>query len=363
MNLKLRLAIEWVIISLVATTVIIAFAHWHGPASFDNVVYDRLSSLAPAKADEGILIVAIDDPSIVELGKWPWQRSVHARLIERLQSARPRSITLDLILSESANRSTDSALAKSISGPSPVFLPLHFSSPGSNGRAFDTHLPTPILALAAKGIGHVNLDFGHDGIVRHAALCFQSEKSGQAWPHIMELVYRLDNTAPSPAYTQSGRCGSELLIPFARRGTFTEISYAEILNSNVPDEFISGRDVIIGATAAGLGDNFPVPNGNRGLLSGVEIMANMLGAMRRDDFIRPLGMQWVVALSLFPTWLLLIGFLRWRPRAVLAMSIMMIVMILLVSVGLLRSRIWFPPGTALLGVLLIYPLWGWRRLQ
>ena len=89
----------------------------------------------------------------------------------------------------------------------------------------------------------------------------------------------------------------------------------------------------------------------------------MLGAMRRDDFVRPLGEGWVVGLSLLPLWLLLIGFVRWRPQVALAMSLMLIAAILVSSVGLLGARLWFPPGGALLGVLLVYPLWGWRRLQ
>ena len=33
-------------------------------------------------------------------------------------------------------------------------------------------------------------------------------------------------------------------------------------------------------------------------MSGVEIMANMLGALRRDDFISPVGQGWMIGVSL-----------------------------------------------------------------
>ena len=179
----------------------------------------------------------------------------------------------------------------------------------------------------------------------------------------MELVYRGSAGQASPAFGADKSCGHILLIPYASRGSFTEISYADILNGDVPDEMLRGKDIIIGATAAGMGDNFPTPNGQGGLLSGIEIMANMLGALRRDDFIKPLSTAWIVGLSLLPFWLLLFGFLRWRPRVVLLMSLLSLVAILAASAGLLWRHIWFPPGAALLGVLLVYPLWGWRRLQ
>lgn len=248
-------------------------------------------------------------------------------------------------------------------GPAPVIAPLHFASPGSDGQAFDAILPAPIFEQAISGAGHVNVSFDDDGIVRRAALRFKSDDGAPKWPHLIKLAYRASEKTPSPAFRRDKNCGDKLLIPYSKRDSFAVISYSDLLSNDLPAGLISGRDVIVGATAAGMGDNFPVPNGAGGLLPGVEVMANMLGAMRRDDFVRPLGNAWVIGLSLLPLWLLLIGFVRWRPRVVLAMSSISIAAILLSSIVLLSARLWFPPGAALLGVLLVYPLWGWRRLQ
>ncbi len=362
MKLRLRLAIEWLGIGLLATAIVTAALFWRGTTSFDNLLYDQLSAAGRPAADQHILLVNIDDPSLAVLGKWPWDRSLHARLIEKLQAKRPRSISLDILLSE--NEDSDPELAEAMaSGPAPVFVPLHFNTPGSDGRAYDTITPAPSFTPAAKAIGHVNVLFDDDGIVRRTELCFEPEPGGTRWPHLMELVYRGNDVPPSRAAKSDANCDQGFLIPYARRGSFAEISYADILGSDVPDEMVRGKDVIIGASAAGMGDNFPTPNGDGGLSSGVEIMANMLNALRRDDFIKPLPMAWIIALSLIPLWLLLIGFLRWRPRVVLVMSLLSLAAILAVSAGLLWRHIWFPPAAALLGVLLVYPLWGWRRLQ
>lgn len=364
MKLRLRLAIEWLAIGLLATGVVLAALLWRGTSSFDNLLYDRLSAAGRPTADREILLVTVDDPSLAALGKWPWDRGIHARLIEKLQAKQPRSIAFDILLSEGGDAAGDAHLAAAMAaGPAPVFMPLHFSSPGSDGRAYDTVPPAPLFAQAAKAMGHVNILFDDDGIVRKTALCFQPEDQGKTWPHLMELVYRGEGGKPSPAARADTDCNAEHIIPYARRGRFAEISYADLLAGDIPENMVRGKDIIIGATAAGMGDGFPTPNGEGGLLSGIETMANILGALRRNDFIAPLPMGWVIGLSLLPLWLLLIGFLRWRPRALLVISLSSLLAILAASATLLWNRLWFPPGAALLGVLLVYPLWGWRRLQ
>jgi len=363
MNLRLRLAIEWLAIGLFASAVVVAAILWRGTAPFDNLLYDRLSAAARPAADQNILIVAIDDPSLAALGKWPWDRSTHARLIERLQAKQPRSITFDILLAETSMAASDASLAEAMrQGPAPVFMPLHFSTPGNDGRAYDTIMPASIFAGAVSGIGHANVTFDTDGIVRRGSLCFLADGETVRWPHLMELAYRGNAAKPSPAFGQH-RCGDELLIPYAQRGRFAEVSYAEMLSGEVPAELVRGRDVIIGATATGMGDNFPTPNGNEGQLSGIEIMANMLGALRRDDFIAPVAQSWTTGASLLPLWLLMILFLLWKPRAVLLASLATIALILTASAAFLWNSIWLAPGAALLGVLIVYPLWGWRRLQ
>jgi PAS domain S-box-containing protein len=361
-NLRLRLIVEWLSIALLSSAAVLLALQWRGTASFDNLFYDQLSSLSRPEADNNILLVSIDDASLAKLGKWPWTRQHHADLIEKLQQAKPRSILLDILFSESAEPETDAALAAAIGKGSPVYIPLHFVSPGSEGRDYDVERPVEPIAGAAAGIGHVNVEFDGDGVVRRAQLCFAPDDQGRRWPHITELVAR-GNVEPSKAYVRNDRCVGDVLIPYAQRGGFAEISYADLLAGEVPTELVKGRDVIIGATATGMGDSYPVPYGDGGLLSGAEIMANMLAAIRRDNFVEPLPRAATISLSLLPLWVLLIGFLRWKPRFALIMSLSLVAAILLGSGLLLGMQLWSPPGAALLGILLVYPLWGWRRLQ
>lgn len=360
MSLRRRLLIEWCLIALVSTFAVIFATHWRGTSAFDNLVYDQLSSLSRPAPDDRILLVNIDEPSLARLGKWPWDRNVHARLIEKLSAAQPRSILLDVLLSEAAHDDGDTQLATAMKASGNVFLPLNFHSPGSDGRLFDTERPLPLLGAAAKGAGHVNVTFDNDGIVRRVNLCFDG--SGEKLPHVAELVYR-NGGAPSPAFRRLDRCGQDLVLPYAARDSFSEISFADALDGNIPAQLINGRDIVIGATAAGMGDNYPGPFSDGGVVSGTEIMANMIAALRRDDFITPAANWQVALLSLLPMWVLLLGFLRWQPRTALAVSLGLFVLVLAASSAALAASIWFPPGAALIGIILVYPLWGWRRLQ
>ncbi|MBK6707851.1 MAG: CHASE2 domain-containing protein [Sphingomonadales bacterium] len=360
MTLRRRLLIEWCLIALVATLSVTFATYWRGTAAFDNLVYDQLSSISRPAPDEDILLINIDEASMARIGKWPWDRSIHAQLIEKLSPAKPRTILLDILLSEPGGADSDARLAPAMKSAGNVFLPVNFHSPGSDGRAYDTERPLPLLAAAAKGAGHVNVAFDNDGIVRRINLCFSDDE--QDWPHLTELVFR--NGGPGSA--ASGRlpnCEAQLMLPYAARDTFSEISYADALDGGIPAKLVEGRDIIIGATAAGMGDNYPGPFSDGGVVSGTEIMANMVAALRRDDFVTPATNWQVMLLSLLPTWLLMIGFLRWQPRTALIVSVGIFALILICSTSALAASLWFPPGAALLGIILVYPLWGWRRLQ
>lgn len=66
------------------------------------LVYDagvRMTSRAPGATDD-IVIVAIDDPSIQEIGRWPWPRDVLAATTEQLVRAKAKAIGLLVPLNE-----------------------------------------------------------------------------------------------------------------------------------------------------------------------------------------------------------------------------------------------------------------------
>jgi len=58
---------------------------------------DAALRLLPARAATHTLIIAIDEPSIAQLGRWPWSRAVLAQLIDRAADAGARAVILDIL--------------------------------------------------------------------------------------------------------------------------------------------------------------------------------------------------------------------------------------------------------------------------
>ena len=59
--------------------------------SLERQAYDlgvRASSHAPSHR---VAVIAIDDQSIANIGRWPWPRDVHAQLIDQLATAKAKT--------------------------------------------------------------------------------------------------------------------------------------------------------------------------------------------------------------------------------------------------------------------------------
>ncbi|XZG70937.1 CHASE2 domain-containing serine/threonine-protein kinase [Chitinibacteraceae bacterium HSL-7] len=66
----------------------------------DARMYDtgvRMTTLAP---DPSVTVIAIDQQSLDNLGRWPWSREIHARLIDRLSAAGARVIASTVFFTE-----------------------------------------------------------------------------------------------------------------------------------------------------------------------------------------------------------------------------------------------------------------------
>ncbi|HHJ64224.1 MAG TPA: CHASE2 domain-containing protein, partial [Aquifex aeolicus] len=64
------------------------------------------------EVSENVVVVAIDEKSVNELGRWPWSRRVMAELVDKLREA--RVVALDIVFSEPEAEEADRRLARSI---------------------------------------------------------------------------------------------------------------------------------------------------------------------------------------------------------------------------------------------------------
>ncbi len=357
-------------LALLVTTALLVYTQ--AAKRLDLLAYDTAISLTPAPIDQNTVIVAIDEKSLNSIGQWPWRRALHAQLIEKLTSYNTALICLDILFSErsATHPEDDLALASALKNNGNVLLPLHLQ-PLTHGGTLVEILPIPPLVEAAKGMGHVHVDLDEDGLAR--GLFLNSGVGDAHWPSLsmamasevnpMIQYIRMVEEAASPYMSVNTQYR---LIPFAGPGgTFPTYSYLEVMLDQVPPETFRDKVVLIGATAAGLGDIIPTPVTQAGApMSGVELHANAYSALMTDTAIRPVESVWAYLLTFAFIMVPILLFPRLKPTHVLPSTVLLIFVVAVFSYLLLwLDRTWFPPVNAIIGIMLSYPLWSWQRMR
>jgi CHASE2 domain-containing sensor protein/signal transduction histidine kinase len=355
---RFRLFFEWFAILVCTVLVFVGAQSARLTARFDNQLLDFAAARSAGSASTEILIVAIDDRSLVAEGQWPWDRRKVAALIDRIEAAQPRLIVADVLFSEPSTPEADAALARSIAQSGRVALPYAFTQAVNQLSGVDLIETIPDLRTAQATSGHVVLEPDPDGLTRRLPLWFGD--GARRHPHLQVAAYRALH-GKAPALTANA---VDPVLPLRPAGAFRTVSASSVLRSEVPADFMAGKIVMIGASAPGLGDNFPVASAAGGMMAGVELQANLLQALDQDDFVRELPAPASYGPGLAAILLLFLGFWRLRPALGLALALGLVAALLAGALALtLGARLWFAPGAGLLALIVAYPLWGWRRLS
>ncbi len=343
---------------------------------WDNLLYDaHLSFWTRAVSDE-IIIVAIDDESLRNLGRWPWSRSTHASLIDKLELDSPRAIGLDIIFSEpdASNPQSDVLLAQAMQASGKVVLPVFMSQKSNNSFPIEA-LPLPELANNAAALGHVHMDIGADGIARRVYL---REGMGEPyWKHFSlallgitddaaELERKVNISEQQKQYSSMQWYREyPFLIPFAGPpGHFQQIGYSQVMSGQYSPGLFQDKIVLVGTTAKGMSDALPTPlSGDSGRMPGVEIIANIIDSILGDLRIIELEMPWLILITAIFVALPLLVYPYVNPASTLLVLLGIVAGTLaLVAMLLWLFMIWVPVSTILLFQFISYPLWSWRRL-
>jgi len=278
----------------------------HGMQLKSNDFLFSAASLHPGAEPEKIVIVAIDDKSLDELGHLSsWRRSYHANVIDILAESEARVIVFDVLFSEPTP--DDEEMAVSIRNAGNVVIPFIYASmsrkPSTIGEtiAFGSVLhPLKTLKDSAAAVGHANLIPDEDGIVRRLPIAISSSEQYEpalALSVVAKYLRRqqiiespiMDNILPFAGRSIPLDDANSMMINYnsdsAATLSFATFSYVDVLRNNINAVNFQDKIVLIGTTGVGLGDTFWTPIGR--MMNGIEIHACAIQTILTADFLKP----------------------------------------------------------------------------
>jgi adenylate cyclase len=195
--------------------------------------FDYLSTIDPPKVrDDSPIIVAIDEPSLAEIGlQWPWPRDLHGRLISALREAGARAIALDIIFAEPSNLRSDAVLSANL-GSDVVLAGDETFVDAPHGTQFVRVEPLADFTATGAVTGIASISPDGDGILRR----LPGYEDGFA----RSLLTLAGRTAPQE--------GSKLMQVLGPARTYQTVSYYQALDpaTFLPPGFFRDRVVMIG---------------------------------------------------------------------------------------------------------------------
>jgi diguanylate cyclase (GGDEF)-like protein/PAS domain S-box-containing protein len=218
-----------------------------------NMLTDLRFGSTPRAASGDIVVVAIDSRSILGIGVWPWPRTLHAELIDRLRAAGVNDIVFDVDFSTPSSPAADAAFAAALkSAGGSIILPAFRQPSNAKDGAFGAlHVNRPLPAFQDQSWSAiVNVAVERDGRVRRYPV--GDLVDGQLMPSMAAVMAGQSDLSQPP-----------FLIDFGiRAASVPVVSYVDVLQGQAEAlQAVRGKKVIIGGTALELGDRFSVPNG------------------------------------------------------------------------------------------------------
>ena len=210
---------------------------------------DARFSLLQREAKGELVVVEIDPKSLTELRTWPWPRSVHAQLTERLREAGARYIAFDVDFGSASDPDGDRAFAEVLAATGPsVVLPIFQQFTTSVDGSTAVYLSVPLEQFAEHtSLASINVLQDADGLIRRMSAI---EPWGDAFiPSLAAFLAGESFASAGDFYIDYG------IDP----RSVPRLSYVDVLRGRFDPAEVAGKIVIIGATAIELSDFVATP--------------------------------------------------------------------------------------------------------
>ena len=214
---------------------------------------------------DDVVMVDIDDQSFNQLKlQWPWPRSLHGKLIDRLDAAGATVIAFDVQFTEETTPREDNALIQAVYDAGNLVL----------------------ATTVVDEQGHTNV-FGGDEVLKEiGALPGNAVFPNDPGAVIRKVPYKVSGLRSFAVVAAERAAGTRIDPPKGTNdawidfrgppGTIKGVSYSSVLNGKVPDSFFRGKIVVVGPAAPTFQDLHPTSTTRNELMTGVEVEASAI---------------------------------------------------------------------------------------
>jgi adenylate cyclase len=260
----------------------------------------RFSIRGPREAPDDVVLVAIDTATITA-NEFPFSRTLHARVIDRLRHAQARVIAYDVQFTEpSGDDDADEALVRAAQRADRIVLSTTEVEPGGRDNVFGG----AARDLGVR-VGNGLLPNDANSVLRRVAYDVDGLRA-------FGIVAA--GLARGRPVTRADLGGPAAYIDYAGPpGTIRTVSFGDVLAGRIGPDRLRGKVVVVGPTAPSLQDVHPTSFGEDDVMSGAEIQANVIATALRGFPLRGVGgvgsLLLVIALGLVGP----LAGLRWGP--------------------------------------------------
>lgn len=213
---------------------------------------------------DDFVVVEIDAATFIALQKqWPFPRSLHAQVIDKLRAGRARAIAYDVQFSEPTEVKEDNALIEAVARAGNVVLATTEVDDAGRGNVFGGADLRPFNTRAANAL----LPPDPGSVMRRATFSVDGLESLSVATAEVALNHQIP---PKPA------SDSQWIDFRGPPGTFRTVSFSDVLNGTVPTSTFRNRIVVVGPSAPSLHDVHATPTSRDELMSGPELQANAI---------------------------------------------------------------------------------------
>lgn len=264
--------------------------------TFSDMVYQQKRAL-----DGNIFVIGIDAKSLEKLGPYStWSRKYMAKAIEILNQEkeyRPAAIGIDLLYTGETTKKEDAALAKAAGNYDNVVMAttVTFTSQLEKDKQMVyvkndgvESYEEPYEALKKNSIqGHINSMYDKDGVLRHLiySIDLPNGESVNSFHYELYRLYAKAHKLELNVVPYDEERHTWYLSFSGEPGAYYDgFSFSDLLDGNISPEIFAGSVVLIGAYAPGLMDYATTAIDHSQIMYGVEIHANAVDALIRNDF-------------------------------------------------------------------------------